>query len=448
MNDYNKNLLNGLNEKEYKNFLQSALGMEKFLASNFENDNYVLRSTQKRNNKDKSKKDGDKIIFAYFYDTREHKVLSYYWFSKEEYKSKLFIFYQSPIYNSSTSYLEKNKVYEYFDKKIHGDIITYLLFCSKENYNYAQIFNPDFGKNSFYQKFENAVKNDIKNNSYKLSFIVGSGISKSFTEIGWEELINNLKSYIISKLGTDSDTMEKFQEDIGNTSYVIPQIVKDLDKTMYYQIIYDGLYSNFSSKKINIETNPNLENETIYQVATAIALNSQIYEQDILTFNYDDFLERIININFSLLCESVFQGEKSRTESNIKINHVHGFLPYNDGKIPGENYKNSVILSNYEYMDAYDGYTSKAYKALYNQLHKKNLIIGNSVADYEEQKVFRNHHNTYLSEYNYLFTTKNKHQWINDYKTIYFFNLGIIPIFFENHNQIAEFLRDLKNKSI
>ena len=108
--------------------------------------------------------------------------------------------------------------------------------------------------------------------------------------------------------------------------------------------------------------------------------------------------------------------------------------------------RKEIVLSTYEYFNGY--YTSNRYarKKLNDQLKETNLLIGNSVSDYEEQKVFYTNFQNNPSSWHFMFLKKNEspHEWMNYYKMCYFARMGIIPVFFNNFSDIPKYLKTLK----
>jgi hypothetical protein len=96
-------------------------------------------------------------------------------------------------------------------------------------------------------------------------------------------------------------------------------------------------------------------------------------------------------------------------------------------------------------MNTYLSPRAYARKQLNEQLKFTNILLGNSLSDYEEQKVFFAHHERYLSRFNYIFTTYNSssNAWMDRYKTIYYLKMGVIPVFFSDYIVMNNFLKRL-----
>lgn len=181
-----------------------------------------------------------------------------------------------------------------------------------------------------------------------------------------------------------------------------------------------------------------------------IIVSQQDIEQEILTFNYDDYLERIIKKTYKneTKVSSEYEGKRGKKPTTkISVIHSHGYVPYNaEGKIK-ESHRNSIVLSNDEYMDNYSSNSKFSYKSLYNQLDKTNLLVGNSASDYQEQYVLRKHINDFPSKYSFILLTKSKtnSNWMDWFIMMYFLSLGLITIFFEDIEEIENFLKEKAN---
>lgn len=421
MNELNRYILDSLTVFEYKTFLKNALGFHIFNSANRDSNSLVLRRTKPReNNKIHIIKDNSIKYFAFLYD-KEECVDAYYFFDSQ-YETKKF----------SSSYYDSLDVYTYFDL-LKDDIILFLLIGSKETIDLPFIFKNDINAYS--------IINSIDIGKFRYSFILGTGISSCFSVKKWDELIKEIKHTLSNSLGTSEDKLDEFQNNIANTNYILPQIKKDYDRDEYFKLIYNSLYGKYNNQMIDIKTNPNLENQTIYQIANILSVQTLFNEkQTVLTFNYDNFLEKVFENNFlGVNVESIYKNNSEKSNIGIKIIHSHGFLPFEnfDGV-----HKESVVLSSFEYMDTYKDYNSYAYRKLYEQLNTTNLIVGNSISDYEEQKVFRNHHNEYLSKYSFALLKKSEEPWMDAYKSKYLFSIGIIPLFFNDYPDISHFLRN------
>lgn len=417
MNKRNEEILGTLSNNEYQLFLRNALGYKYFINSKYNKNEILIKNKPK--NKNTEIKDRKKKNIGYLCSNEE--IIDEFYYFDDHYKRKVFI---------SAKEGELN-VFSYFSN-LEDNIIFFLLIACKERIKYQDIFESD---NDVY-----SITKNINIDTNQFSFILGTGVSSYFNVTRWDDLLDIIKEKLVNEINTDKKLLEKFQNEIGNTNYVLPQIKKDYNRESYFNIIHDGLYKNFDINKIDAKINNDLKNQIIYTIAERLSNQVQRNsKQNVLTFNYDDFLEKIFKHNFSnVSVKSIYKGKKEISEG-INIIHSHGFLPEESSN---NEHKESIVLSSFEYMDTYEDSNSYGYKTLYSHLDKTNIIIGNSMADYEEQKVFRNHHKLHLSKYHYALFKKSERQWMDIYKARYLFSIGVIPLFFNKFSEMADFLNN------
>lgn len=268
-------------------------------------------------------------------------------------------------------------------------------------------------------------------------FILGAGTDIDFSIGNWKTLVNNIESEIINRLTCTSKELKDFEGDLCNTNYIAPQILMDMDSNVYRKTIYDTLYKGGYNPAFSNLSKP-IDNTNLYQVARIAAHRKR--PTQILTFNYDDVLETLIASFFKgTTYNSAYKGSrKPLSTPNIEVVHSHGFLP-----LHGKTRKHDLVFSSYEYMEAYRRSNSYARKKLSEQLKHTNILVGNSLADYEEQKVFYINHQRNLSHYDYLFLRKHTKDWMNHYIYIYFIKMGVIPVFFDTFDTMNTYLKAL-----
>ena len=267
-----------------------------------------------------------------------------------------------------------------------------------------------------------------------LNFILGAGINSGYDVGNWDDLIAAMRDSIEKINGTTSSEIKSFEKDICNTNYIAPQILKDLNSSQYYSVLYDNLYGKYNARKLAKATRPNIEDTNLYQVVRILA--TQERDATVLTFNYDDILEQVFYNNFSGSTISSSFNHARKMNAKVEIIHSHGFFPYKGSP-------HSIVLSSYEYMEKYLKSGSYAKRRLTEQLKKTNLILGNSLADYEEQKVFFANHKRYRNHFDFIFAKASDELWMDQYKTIYFLKMGVIPVFFSDFDEMNDYLKSL-----
>ncbi len=436
MTEKNKKLLGKLGYKQYIEFLRRTLGLKAF----FNNETFKILSTPKNTKKFK------KYIGEY---STDNKRIKYCIIDGDD---KKYIF------------RDKDKI----DAPINIDIFfssiddEYILWILLSILDFKSIGNLDDTVDNislFYGK-----KNIVNKKIDDYRFILGAGINLDHNlhiPMGnWTDLIESMRSTTRNILNIQSlpnpqlylsniqntysnvkrirlfDELTDFEGAICNTNYVGPQILKDLDNKAYYNNIYDNLYpatSDFTNLKVS--NNSSLVDTCLYQVARIIEEKGN---GRVLTFNYDSILEGIINYNFERRTwQSVYNRKVEDKNITKTIVHPHGFYPCGKKSTP-----KGIILSTAEYIRGYSS-GRYPYKKLQEQLQKTNYLIGNSLSDYEEQKVFSNCFSKTPSNWHFLLTKKEQNNWINVYKTIYFMKIGVIPVFFDDYSDITDYLKSI-----
>lgn len=449
MNKENLEILNKLYKTQYYEFLRYAIGLYYYvnqktkpydITSGIYADNRIDENTKNKlgitskNNKNRN----IKIIAYKFYGENlvdVYKVVD----TEKDYERKTFR-------NKYNEVFYAKDFFESIDQNLLWYILTGILALSDDNIKSLESKNLNGEK----------IFSELRPKT--LNFIIGAGVNTEFGFANWNQLVDEIRKQIIEishPVAKDVDELKKFEAKMLNTNYIAPQILKNLNRRKYYKTIYDVLYCKFDSngkfdpncngkfdpKNTKSSYNSNLVNTNLYQVARICHMQKQT---SVLTFNYDNLLELILKNNFtSSIVNSKYRYSKDPMhDPDINIYHPHGFYPYTTPK----QQSHSLILSSYEYMDTYLSRRAYARKLLDEQLEFTNILLGNSLSDYEEQKVFFAHHKKYLSRFNYIFTTYNSssnQSWMDRYKTIYYLKMGVIPVFFKNYIEMNESLKKL-----
>ena len=411
----------GMRKTQYYDFIRYALGIKYYL----QNDGYEVRN--KANSKDRKasridvKKSSSKArVLAYLY--KLGKKQNTFFVKEYDYEEKCFRDESDTIYNARV-------FFDDVDDSLIWSVLMGVLgvesFLSENHHK-----NTEIGKIMF---------ESIRPSQYR--FILGAGVNSGYGLGNWNCLIDSIRDEIRALKGiphgTKPDILLKFETDMSNTNYIAPQILKDLDSVIYYDTIYKSLYGSFNPNIVNQTLNPTIEDTTLFQIARILAKDENSVA---LTFNYDDVLEQVLNCNFSTPYYSdYYQSSKSK---GIQIIHSHGFYPYGSS---GVKHARSIVFSCFEYMDGYLSSKTYARRRLYEQIQQPCLLVGNSLSDYEEQKVFFLHHKNRLSHFSYLFTTRNNadNYWMDIYRSIYYLKMGVIPVFFDDFPQMIDYLKKL-----
>ena len=404
-----------LNKTQYKVFLRYALGYKCFINK----ENYRIQI-----NKPKFFKEKSKINNVMAYQVRNSELLNAYTIQDDDYDELKF----SDIFG------EKYNIANYFDLIDNNVLFMFIYLVRKDMSSKDETF-AYMGKQVFEEIFDNETYN----------FILGAGVNVDYRIGNWDYLINDIRDEISNIKGISKKDLCSFEEKMLNTNYIAPQILKDLNVKDYYYVLENNLYHNFDIndtvelRRLN-GTNPkkNIKDTTLYQIARITA--SQKGNSKVLTFNYDNVFELVLKNNFPNVRSCTVYKKQKSTGKKIEIIHSHGYLPYNYDRVANAK---GIILSSYEYMEGYLDKNEYAKRELDNQLFLKNIIVGNSMADYEEQKTFFNHHKDYPSDFSFLLTTKSSYSWMDEYRTKYYWKMGVIPVFFDDFTSMTDYLKTI-----
>ncbi len=411
MNENNLALLNRMQKLQYYDFVRYALGLKFYL----QGDKYDVIFDGKDKN---DKKLGKVRVLAHLKESGRKKKT--FIIIEDDFNHKCF--------HDETN--EKYSVESYFDEI--ADYLIWLIMIGVlgvEDY-FNDIYHEDISIGN--ELFEQNKPKDYR-------FILGAGINKDYGLGNWDSLINAIRKRIrtIKNIPTKPDILLDFEQKMSNTNYIAPQILKDLNSQSYYGEIYSSLYASFNVNKTIEYYNPSMKDTTLYQIARIASKKNNTV---VLSFNYDDVFEQVMKNNFTPNCYSDYYKASTSGKVGIRVIHPHGFLPYNRGM---GGYPSALIFSSFEYMNGYLYPKSYARNKLYEHIMQPCILVGNSLSDYEEQKVFFLHHKKYLSQFSYLFTTKRDsvNRWMDIYKSVYFLKMGVIPVFFDDYPQMVRYLK-------
>jgi hypothetical protein len=216
--------------------------------------------------------------------------------------------------------------------------------------------------------------NVLKVNPSKLTFVLGAGCSTDANIGNWKQLNDALSfellscedNYGLTNYGSkdvNESVLKVLLQNFDKNSLIDIAIrkKKDIDdKTLdYFQYVHDILYMNYDESKLDYRTD----------ILTAISsCIKRIKMKKIITYNFDSTLEKNINESYHSSSEEVRNAQSSvkYDKTNVKIFHVHGYLPYDyDGTTKVSNF----ILSDIDFYDnalKIDGNVNSIQKDLMN----------------------------------------------------------------------------------
>jgi len=351
--------------------------------------------------------------------------------------------------------------YSYRLKIIRNDSVSYLLFRNKDRkycvynsfdeitFKYLYEYNDSLS-DQVIDLLIDACHNNVESeegykhlnslftlkrlNEFGYRFIVGSGINFGYGMPLWQDLEKDFESVVDHLFG--KPICKDISTSVFNTTYGSFQIVKDISYPNYRLIL---------ETMIDSAKEPNrTDNSTLTSIAAVLYAQSLLYSdlhQLVLTFNYDDLLERALNDCYSEDSLTIYKNSLATAlfpGFSFSIIHTHGFIPKAPELVLKQNY-DSIVLTTNEYFENYKSPSSYGYSELYNQLDKVCSFVGNSLTDYEEQKVISRHFNDHPSQFHFCYFSLEK-MTIETviYKTIFLLKIGIIPFWYESHDKYVE----------
>lgn len=344
-------------------------------------------------------------------------------------------------------------------KITNNETIFYILFKSKENTfqkyidkKLSEPFPVESFKTDIPNEIINLLKDAVRNNinsegslknvsllkclvdfdKYPFHFVLGSGVNCGYSMPNWNALESYFKDAIDKRFGTRA--CESMSDATFNTNYGSFQIVKDIEEADYCDIL---------SSMVDSSTNPKYDDNTIL-LAVAYVLQAQERsdsKQSVVTFNYDNLLEEALNA-IGTDYSAHFNNKNSDTTFGAPVNiiHTHGYLP-KPAKDFIKIYKNTIVLTTDEYIDNYRNPSSYGYRNLFNELNHTTYFIGNSITDYEEQKVIASHFKKHPSQFHFCFQKYEYHNQISMiYKTIFLLKIGVIVLWYNSHDDYKDML--------
>ena len=216
-----------------------------------------------------------------------------------------------------------------------------------------------------------AVKKIIEEND-NFAMVLGAGVSCDLGAKDWDNLLKHFK---------DSLSKDKIIEDpesvckrIGNTVLISAELCKELYKNEkdFYWSIHNGIYcaSRERGKKYEIDA-----------ISSIVSRCKDGRNFRILTYNYDDFLEK--SLDNAGLQYSVIFNQDCTPSNKVPIYHAHGFFPQvKDKKDMQETHYRSIVLTESNYNDLYNhpyDWTISCQLSFFRE--NTCLFVGSSISD-------------------------------------------------------------------
>lgn len=253
------------------------------------------------------------------------------------------------------------------------DYYAYTLHTAKELEQVADLLD-------FRQKNESnkeLLRRRIADRS--ICFSLGAGVSIEYGARSWENLINDFYKEIRAE--GKIDDIVGVRGKIGGTSIINGQFAQD-NLRDFMSSLYKGLYVSMKMPLFYSAT-------TLHYIARLASLLCRSPRFNIITYNYDDILEQLLNAE-GVRFKTIYR-EEDMPDDALCVYHPHGFLPASAKKADYPQYKNHIIFGESEYHRLYNDPLSWA-MVLQQYLYRINtyLFVGCSMTDPNLRRILEN----------------------------------------------------------
>lgn len=246
-----------------------------------------------------------------------------------------------------------------------------------------------------------------------LVLVLGAGVSFNFKIPTWDNLLQRL---LIKTIEKESDTallISKLFSKVFNPSPLVAgrylQSYYDekdkKDKNRFEREVQNALYETYDE---------NAQSKVVDEIIKlCLAPGNSPNLESIITYNYDDIIERkLTEKNLDMPFQSVYGQSIDTSKTDLKIFHVHGFLP-KDGKINDEN---RITLGELVYHEQYTNIYSWNNIVQINKFRDKVcLFIGTSLSDPNIRRLLDiSNSQKKQKKYHYIFKKKINKKWLSN----------------------------------
>lgn len=310
----------------------------------------------------------------------------------------------SPNWNDiSTNY--NKKISELYNTHILNNIITKI-----NDINFSNLANL-LPKSSFSSE-DTAVKH-LKEaySGGNLVLILGAGVSFNYKIPTWDSLLQRLLIKTIEKESETALLISKLFSKVFNPSPLVAgrylQTYHDendkKDKNRFEREVQKALYETYDE---------NAESKVVDEIIKlCLAPGNSPNIDSIITYNYDDIIERkLIEKNLDMPFQSVYGQSIDTTKTDLKIFHVHGYLP-KDEKVNDEN---RITLGEFVYHEQYTNIYSWNNIVQINKFRDKVcLFMGTSLSDPNIRRLLDiANSQKKQKKFHYIFKKKIDRKWL------------------------------------
>ncbi|WP_228269485.1 SIR2 family protein [Acinetobacter bereziniae] len=223
----------------------------------------------------------------------------------------------------------------------------------------------------------------------QFSLFLGAGVSSSAGMPDWNTLLSSLfVTYLTQEFDRDVDVSDKDISELVNRLNVVDEpsalmAARYLRKGLVKSTTEAKDFKNAITKNLYKLRNSNFEinSRLIKSIACmCIPRRTGAKVRSIITYNFDDLLERQLTSN-NILHSCIYSDRESYDPDELPVYHVHGFLPEERNKYEGLD-NSTLVFSEEGYHQIYSDTYHWSNLVQLNSLRENNcLMVGFSMTD-------------------------------------------------------------------
>lgn len=275
-----------------------------------------------------------------------------------------------------------------------------------------------------------------------LTILLGAGASASSGLPDWESMVSNL---LVDSGITDDLSSAKIASKTGDLVLLAESVHKryDRDEDGWFSALSRALYGDGS----------NSPHPSSMQTSAAFVACENIGKVRLATLNFDELLDQAVVEAFIDLDDELHLSEHSGWESNLRVEHLHGSIPYNR---PTDSDDKEPVFSFFDYLFQLESSNPPAKQYLSDAVKSGSLLIaGTSFRDPDMRQWLasilrdRGHENAdhkaciLLAREGYDGIDRATFDSMKPILEAQWTALGFCPVFVEDFEDIAQLIREV-----